>query len=74
MVCNSRRLLDQDVMSAAHHLEMRLKEEVSNDSNYELGEVKSMAQELVDALKQLWTHEETHGCNPDIPAQVRQVS
>jgi len=25
MVCNTRRLLDADVMSAKHHLEMRLK-------------------------------------------------
>jgi len=71
MVCNSRRLLDADVMSAAHHLEMHLKREVSNDSNYELGEVKSKAQELVDALNQLQRHEETHGCNPCIPAQIR---
>jgi hypothetical protein len=69
-----RRLLDTDVMSATHHLEMRLKEEVSNDSNYELGEVKGMAQELVDALNELRKHEETHGCNPDVPAQIQHAS
>jgi len=50
------------------------KEEVSNDSNYELGEVKGMAQELVDALNELWSHEETHGCNPDGPVQIPHAS
>ncbi|MGA2347933.1 MAG: hypothetical protein ABSF93_18120 [Candidatus Sulfotelmatobacter sp.] len=45
---------------------MHLRTAPSNDLKFEYEEVKRMAQELVAALNELWTHEETHGCNPDL--------
>jgi len=66
MPCDSRKSLTVDAISAAHHLEMHLRTAPSNDLKFEYEEVKRMAQELVAALNELWTHEETHGCNPDL--------
>ncbi len=63
MACNERRLLESDVDSAAHHLQMRLTQKDTSDLKFELAEVKRMAQDLVDAIGILRKHSDQHRCN-----------
>lgn len=63
MACDTRRQLESDIDGAAHHLKMRLKEKEIGDLKFDLGDVKRMAQDLIDALDQLREHEDQHGCN-----------
>jgi hypothetical protein len=63
MSCDTRKLLHSKAQSAAHHLERRLESSDNADLNCELGEMKRMAQDLLDALNELWDHEDKHGCN-----------
>jgi hypothetical protein len=63
MPCDSRALLTDLVFSKTHHLDRRLKEPEGGDLKYEHGDLKRMAQELVDAVNELQAHEETHRCN-----------
>jgi len=63
MSCDTRKLLDSKAQSAAHHLEHRLQSSDSADLKWELGEIKRMASDLLDALNELWDHEDKHGCN-----------
>ena len=63
MACNERRLLDSDVDSATHHLQMRLKQKESGDLKFELAEVKRMAQDLIDSIDKLRKHTDQHKCN-----------
>ena len=63
MSCETRKLLDYEVRSAAHHLELRLQSSDSADLKWELGEIKGMAKDLLDALHELWEHEDKHDCN-----------
>ncbi len=62
MSCDARDLLNESVISATHHLEHRLREPEGSDVRFEHGELKRLAQELVDALNELREHEEKHRC------------
>jgi hypothetical protein len=61
--CETRKLLDSKAQSAAHHLESRLKSSDSADSKWDLEEIKRTAKDLLDALHELWDHEDNHACN-----------
>ena len=63
MSCDTRELLVTKAQSAADHLRRCLQSSDSPDSNWELGDIKPMAGDLLDALNELWDHEEKHGCN-----------
>jgi hypothetical protein len=63
MICDVRRDLESSVDSAAHHLQMRLRQTEAGDPRLDLGEIKRMAQDLVNALNQLRGHEDYHHCN-----------
>jgi hypothetical protein len=63
MACDRRGLLDSSVASASHHLQMRLRQHETKDLKLELGEVKRMAQDLIDAIDQLRKHEDQHKCS-----------
>ena len=62
MSCDTKQRLDSDVDSAVHHLQARLRQDETGDLKFELGEVKRMAQDLVDAIGQLRRHEDQHEC------------
>ena len=62
MICNTKRLLDADVFSAAHHLEARIKQNDAGSEAAALSELKRMARDLLDALEKLRKHEAEHNC------------
>lgn len=64
MSCETRRHLDSKTQSTAHHLEKGLESSAVTDLKWELGEIRRLAKDLLDALKELWEHEHEHGCNP----------
>lgn len=61
MACAKRRLLEHDVDANAHHLQKRLKQ-VPGDSQFDLIDIKRMAQDLLDSIKELRKHETKHKC------------
>jgi hypothetical protein len=64
MVCSTRRNLYSDVDSIAHHLGTHLgQHETENDPRVELGEVRRIAQELIDAIDHVRKHEDQHKCS-----------
>jgi hypothetical protein len=58
MTCTTKKDLESKVDSAAHHLEMILKQKRDD-----LSDIKRIAQDLIDALRKLREHEDQHGCN-----------
>ncbi len=64
MARETRSYLDSKVQSAAHHLESRLQASEGADLGWELGEIKRMTKDLLDALNELWEHEDRHRCAP----------
>ena len=63
MTCTTKVDLESKVDSAVHHLQMSLEGEQSGDPKYALGELKRMAQDLIDAWDRLRKHEDQHRCN-----------
>ena len=57
------QLLNSRVDSAVHHLQMRLKQQDPEDIQFEFGEVKRIAPDLVDIIDQLRKHEDQHQCD-----------
>lgn len=63
MACESKKILESKVQSAAHHLKERLRSKSdTGSSQWEIAEVKTMAVDLLTTLDELWEHEEKHGC------------
>ena len=63
MACSMKLDLESKVESAVHHLKMSMKWKEAGDPNYELGELRRMAQDVVDAWESLRQHEDQHRCN-----------
>ena len=63
MTCNTRRLLDAEVHSAAQHLQARIKQNDTGSEASALSELKRMAEDLLNALEKLRVHEGEHNCS-----------
>jgi hypothetical protein len=63
VACDERRLLRHEVDLNALHLQKRLKQKESRDPKFDLGELRRMAQDLVDSIEELREHEDQHKCS-----------
>ena len=63
MACDEKRLLEHEVDLNTLHLQKRLKQKESSDPKFDLGELRRMAQDLVDSIKELREHEDQHKCS-----------
>lgn len=60
MACDEKRLLEHEVDLNTLHLQKRLKQKESRDPKFDLGELRRMAQDLVDSIEELRGHEDQH--------------
>ena len=63
MACDEKRLLEHEVDLNTLHLQKRLKQKESSDPKFDLGELRRMAQDLVDSIEELRGHEDQHKCS-----------
>jgi regulator of sirC expression with transglutaminase-like and TPR domain len=63
VACDEKRQLAHEVDLKAHNLQASLKQEEDIDPKWELGEIRRMAQDLIDSIEELRKHEDEHKCN-----------
>ena len=63
MACDERRLLEHEVDLNAQHLKERLKQEESGNPKFDLADLRLLAQDLIDSIEDLRTHDDQHKCN-----------
>lgn len=63
MACHEKRQLEHEVDLKAHNLQESLKQERDIDPKWELGEMRRMAQDLIESIEELRKHEDQHKCN-----------
>ena len=63
MACDERRLLEHELDLNTRHLQKRLKQKESSNPKFDLGELRRMAQDLVDSIEELRAHEDQHKCS-----------